>query len=313
MPSVEATTPFILKSHLHNKTISKDEFSNDSLRLVPLTFFNHKDYKIEVMFDEKSYKSYTRVFRKAVLWNFGDGTLIEGIKASHYYKKPGKYRINCIFYDIDRKSIEGEYYLDIVVKEIIPTSIDFIKESGWKSKYNISKNNKLGSLAITLNKNIEIEPKISAIRKEPGENEYSYQQLNNIPYYHLEKYYTFLEENIVNTIDNSLRRNILMPVTEYTPKYYSLYGKFSLDENNIPILHTYVVVDNPSIDVKNFQIKIFNPDNNPNELLYPKRSSSSLADIIPTKVYSASSVPSDYEFIGKVATINVWYKNDNKT
>lgn len=309
MPSVEATTPFILKSHLHNTIISKSSFPNDSLRLIPLTFFNHKDYKIEVMFEDNSY---TRVFRKAVLWNFGDGTLVEGIRASHYYKTPGKYRINCIFYDIDRKSIEGEYYLDIVVKEIIPTSIDFIKESGWKKEYNISKNNKLGSLSVTLNKNIEIEPKIEAIRKEPGINERSYEQISNTLYYHLEKYYTFLEENIVNTIDNSLRRNILTPVTQYTPKYYSLYGKFS-SENNIPVLHTYIVVDDPSVNVNDFQIKIFNPANNPNELLYAKFSSKSLTNIVPTKVYSVSSVPSDYEFIGKVASVNIWYKNDVKT
>lgn len=36
-------------------------------------------------------------FRKAVRWDFGDGTFIEGQNASHYYSKPGKYKISCTF------------------------------------------------------------------------------------------------------------------------------------------------------------------------------------------------------------------------
>jgi len=61
------------------------------------------------------------------LWDFGDGTKKEGYSAEHNYKKPGRYKITCTFFDINRKAWVNDYCIYVVVKEVLPTILRFDK------------------------------------------------------------------------------------------------------------------------------------------------------------------------------------------
>ena len=62
-----------------------------------------------------------------VLWDFGDGHKEEGYSVEHTYSKPGRYKIRCTFYDINRCAWKNTYFLTVVVKEVIPTKLAFVK------------------------------------------------------------------------------------------------------------------------------------------------------------------------------------------
>jgi hypothetical protein len=74
-------------------------------------------------------KYYQKFFRKDVMWDFGDGTKIEGYSAEHSYKKPGRYKITCTFFDIDRKAWVNDYSINVTVKEVLPTILKFDTKS----------------------------------------------------------------------------------------------------------------------------------------------------------------------------------------
>lgn len=72
-------------------------------------------------------KYYQKFFRKDVLWDFGDGTQVEGFSVEHSYRKPGRYKITCTFFDIDRKAWVNDYSITVTVKEVLPTVLRFDK------------------------------------------------------------------------------------------------------------------------------------------------------------------------------------------
>ena len=108
---------FVAKNLITNKDIEVE----DGNALLPL--FNVEQYKIRVYYQNSS--DYTRTYRKSVRWDFGDGTIVEGASAEHYYKTTGRYTIRCTFYNVDRKPIENEYTLTVYVKEVIPIKLNF--------------------------------------------------------------------------------------------------------------------------------------------------------------------------------------------
>ena len=61
------------------------------------------------------------------MWDFGDGTKVEGFSAEHSYTKPGRYIITCTFFDIDRKAWINDYSITVTVKEVLPTILKFDK------------------------------------------------------------------------------------------------------------------------------------------------------------------------------------------
>jgi PKD repeat protein len=62
------------------------------------------------------------------MWDFGDGTVKTGYSAEHSYKKPGRYKITCTFFDINRRAWTNSYCIYVVVKEVLPTILRFNKE-----------------------------------------------------------------------------------------------------------------------------------------------------------------------------------------
>lgn len=234
----------------------------------------------------------------------GDGTVIKGTSATHYYKFPGKFRITCTLYNIDGSPVENSLYTDVIVKEVIPTELSFVDPANWKQNIAACKNNFLGSMQVTLSNNISSEPAVSAIRRwEEGKNENSYFDINKDFYYHLEKYYTFLERRIIHKIDSNYLQSMLQPTEEYIPEYLPLYGKY-VDEGGEMKLKVYAVADKTN----DYLISTVNPLYN-----YFNDSNTSDRETIDYihKVRSINDIPADASLIGKVALIDIWYKNDN--
>lgn len=107
-------------------------------------------------------KYYQKFFRKDVVWDFGDGTKKEGYSVEHSYKKPGRYKITCYFFDIDRKSWINDYSINVIVKEVLPTVIKFDKNY-TKNQIKCSKIERVARLEAlnsnTTGKDLDIEVK----------------------------------------------------------------------------------------------------------------------------------------------------------
>lgn len=51
--------------------------------------------------------------RKRIVWDFGDGTIVEAVTATHAYKEPGSYKVTCYLYDRN-----GEGYYDTFYQQV---------------------------------------------------------------------------------------------------------------------------------------------------------------------------------------------------
>ena len=98
---------------------------------------------------------YQKYFRRDVLWNFGDGTTKEGCNVEHTYKRPGRYKISCTFFDINREGWTNTYSIIVQVKEIIPTMIRFVEDfNEFKHEIKCSKIEKIAKIETLLAKTI---------------------------------------------------------------------------------------------------------------------------------------------------------------
>lgn len=261
--------------------------------------FNHLSDKIKVKISKDDYK---KSHRTDVRWDFGDGTILEAPEAIHSYSSPGVYNISATLYSTDGKVLDNivEKYT-IIVKEIVPTELTFtFNDNSWNNKTGlyVSKNNKLGEMQISISNNIIGEPKVSAIRRwTSDQKENSYFDIRNKSYYHLEQYYTFLEENFISSIDRStLTNGILKPVEYYTPEYITLYGCVKRKDNSA-LIDAYILKGNNSSKQINF--KPYKTQNGERD------------DKFNIKIVeSLKELPSECTEIGKIGFFNVWYKND---
>ena len=262
--------------------------------------FNHESYKIQVSIDNEDY---TNSYRKAVRWDFGDGTVVESHDAIHHYSVPGRYMIRCTLYRVNREVVEDEVTpIEVIVKETVPTELSFIDLSSWaKGNRYISKNNKLGILQISTGINITSEPKVSAIRRCTGSNDsVNYFDINEESYYHLKRYYTFLEEKATYHFDGEYANTILKPVREYTPEYIPLYGRYVASGSTIS-LKAYAVASKENASYLNSAFKPYRTD---------RLDGSRISSFKIVRKDKLSEVPEGCTFIGRIATFNVWYKND---
>lgn len=269
--------------------------------------FNHYSHQIEVslaanpLIDETSKKPIT--IRSTVRWDFGDGFVTEGVTAVHSYTKPGKYEIKCTLYDLKGSNYDKEAgSRTVYVKEIVPTEISFINPENWKNKKSfICKNNKLGSLGISLSYDILSSPKITPIRSwDNGKDEVHYKDCKKNRNYHLSKYYTFLEEDESYSIDREVSTTILRPTESYTPHYFNIYGKvIKKEENGTVCVDAYI--SNEALVYNDF--KWFKPYSFSDTLIKN--------DDFEIKVISdLATLPAGYDIIGQLGIVNIWYRND---
>ena len=262
--------------------------------------FNHESYKIQVSISDEGY---TSSFRKAARWDFGDGTVVEGHDATHFYTTPGRYTIHCTLYRINREVVEDEVApIEVIVREVVPTELTFINPSSWTAgnRY-ISKNNRLGTMQITTGINVASEPKVSAVRRRSDSNEMlSYFDINEESFYHLKRYYTFLEEQATYHFDGEYANTILKPVQEYTPEYIPLYGRYVANGSEVS-LEAYAVTSKENASYANSLFRPYRTD---------RLDGTRVSSFTVVRKDKISEVPEGCTFIGKIATFNVWYKND---
>ena len=175
-----------------------DVDSSGDICQVQYPLFCHESYKIRTTFDrnlDESFgilngdniplydgKYYQKMFRKHVLWDFGDGTQKEGYYAEHSYKRAGKYKISCMFFDINRKSWVNDYSIHVIVKEVLPTMIQFDKEF-TKSQVKCSKPERIARLQAFNSQTVKNDLKIKIERIFDEEyyedTEKNYESLDN--------------------------------------------------------------------------------------------------------------------------------------
>lgn len=288
---------FAVKNLITNEDVAVD--NGDAKR--PL--FNVEQYKIRVYFPNSS--SYTKTYRKAVRWDFGDGTVVEGASAEHYYKTPGNYIIRCTFYNIDRKPVENEYTVRVYVKEIIPIKLAFVnpEEIAAKKVY-ASKITKLLTLESSVSASVKtLAPIICRRISDASEN--SYFNVRNKEFYHLDKYYTFLKENVSYSFKKDVEDKItLSPTQYYIPTYTPIYVKF---ENNNGAIDTRLMayIENEKISVPD-TYEIFNPNS-------VARIDENNFVTLPLEKVRNKSALEGAEHCGWISTLNIWYKDDYNT
>lgn len=264
---------------LANYTIAITNLVTNTAHTESSILYAHETCKIKVSISD----NYSSTYRKIIRWDFGDGTIIKGTNATHFYKLPGKYIISCTFYTIDGSPIENKITKSVIVKEAVPTQLSFLNPEEWKDSYPISKNNKLGSLFVSLSNNIISEPQISVIRTWENNKENSYFDVKDEYYYHLKKYYTFLEKRLSHAIDSSFTQSILQPCNELTVEYIPLYGLY-FNDNGIMRLKSYYINYNTIESISDR----FNA----------------------LRINSIAELPENASLLGKLGIIDIWYKND---
>lgn len=265
---------------LANYTIAITNLVTNTTHDESSILYAHKSCKIKVAIVD----NYSSTYRKIIRWNFGDGTIVKGTNAIHSYKLPGKYTISCTFYNIDGSPVENEITKSVIVKEAIPTQLSFLNPNEWKESYPISKNNKLGTLLVSISNNIISEPLVSVVRSwKDGNKENSYFDIKNEYYYHLKKYYTFLEKRLSHSIGSSFTQSILQPCNELSVQYIPLYGLYIKDKGKMRLETYYINYNN-------------------NEILSNKFNA--------IRINSKSELPEGSSLLGKVGILDIWYKND---
>lgn len=322
---------------MRNK-VDEDGAPLSSEILVPL--FSHESYKIKTTFNtnltflgnssehsfdfaqmwfnypDVNHKAhYQKKFRRDVLWDFGDGTQVQGYNVEHHYTKPGRYKITCTFFDINRRGWVNDFCLYVTVKEVIPTMLRFDKERTKKS-IKCSKIERITRLESLISNNVDKELNVSVKRvfsKEEHDNNYEeigrhYDEITKSEFFHMEKYWTPLK-NVQTLYYNSdqVYASELIPSNTFTPQYNKLYCKFFYDEENkelAPIgLSFYQVIPYKNIDEELKTVKVINPCSKIIDEEIRKTYNI-------TQVYTEEQLPEGVTYCGMRGWVDVFYKND---
>lgn len=329
MASINPNIKFGLKTLVKNSTVLFDVLEDSGINLCKRPIFCHPNFEIETTFNadddpngpENSEfglyngKYYTKTtsqstgFRKRVLWNFGDGTEVESITAKHTYTRPGKYRITCIFFDIDRKGHQNQYYIDVIVKEIIPTMISFDKDKSSVSEIKCSKPELIAKIQATLANTVEEDLKVCAKRVfqyKQLAHENTYDEVKEKQFPHLHKYYTFLEKKPNYYIDTLISaEDKLEPTDKYTLDYHVILGEFIVKEQDGKNI----------LDVNLYKFEEFkNMPTQPDLLMLDPWCDISEGETwISKKVnrfYNQKEINEDVVLFGKRAIEEIYYKSD---
>lgn len=61
---------------------------------------------------------------KKLIWNFGDGTIVETVTATHAYAKAGTYRVTYSLFTVDGQCYLNSFYQDVNVSDFVPSTIN---------------------------------------------------------------------------------------------------------------------------------------------------------------------------------------------
>lgn len=308
--------------------ISKPLFCHTTYKIKP-TFnrnLNRNFALLKLDDDPNDGKYYQKKFRRNVEWDFGDGYKEEGYSVEHSYKMPGRYKISCTFYDINRCAWENLFYVEVVVKEVLPTQLNFVQDQ-TSSVIKCSKIERICRLQATLSTTTETDLQIRAKRiftEEEEDNSFEeigkrFNQLTDEIFKFTRKHWTFLEnEQQLLYQSTKVYGEKLTPTEVFTPDYHVIYGKFYYDafNENEPIkIALYQVIPYKSIDDNLKEIEILNPNVNINDILTHEGDGEDFKKkfIINQPIiqlYTDDQIPDGVEVVGKRAFVDVFYKND---
>ena len=299
------TTPIIplsLKYYFNDKEISLLTASSKGVTVLDTPLYAHESCKIKI-----SCVNSSTDYRRDIRWDFGDGTVITGYNAIHHYKNPGKYTITCTFFDSRLKPAHNAVTITVYVKEVIPTILSVERE--YNMTPTICRNTRLFDLSASLSTTLISEPRVSARRTfDIGfETENSYFDVKNEYQYHLQPYYTFLQEINEYDYNNDVRWDkTLKPVNEYEIKYHPIYGEFTSDKN-----WKFYALKSDSLNKS--AVKIFNPQASVTKDYRGQLNNNLYKNINIQFKTNMSEIPRSASICGKLATFTVWYKTDKKS
>ncbi len=196
-------------------------------------FFHVRDYK-----NVETYESYALPFtplsfipnltdgiedfvsNKRVVWDFGDGTTVESVTASHSYETPGRYKVTCYLYDEN-----GTGYLDTFSSKV--NIKDYIEDTLTISASSIlSANTGQLQAPITINRYNSYRsvknnlPSIVAYSSAGSDNDYFRNSYNDETYGHLKPYSSFVQTLTTSGVVENIDVNNI--ITDNTPIYIKL-------------------------------------------------------------------------------------------
>ena len=175
-------------------------------------------------------------FDREILWDFGDGTKIKGLTATHTYKNPGSYSVTCTCFDADENPYKNSYpkaEQTIKVVDILPTIISYTSaylkkvEAGLLKNVYAGQQIEVAEVIVTLDKSITNKVPIKCHAVKAGATNIFDLPPNN-PYQHLLPYNTFLDE------DNE-------PTLSIIPEYKDVYVVFDYSNDSGLILNLYII------------------------------------------------------------------------
>lgn len=262
---------------------------------------------------------YQKKFRRQVLWDFGDGTKIQGYSAEHAYKKPGRYKITCTFFDINRRSWVNNYQIYVVVKQVLPTILRF-DELYTKKELKCSKIERVVRLQALNSNTVQQQLKIKCNRifnQQQHKSNYeqigkTFSQLPDITFRFMEKYWNFLQsdsELFYNT--QRVYSNDLSTSNLATPTYVNLYGRFFYDEQNDKLdLSLYQVIPYKNIDLNLTTIKLLDPNKSILQVQEDGTPKQYTTIHNVTQLYITEQIPQGVFYLGRRGFCDIFYKND---
>lgn len=286
-----------------HETSSPDRFDGEQERFINEIAYSYESFKVLVSVSDSTN------IRLNKQWDFGDGTIIYAETAEHSYKKPGKYKITCQTYYMDDGSPATEYAAYIIVKEAFASNIEFCSKT---EPFYVSKNNKIGQLFTNVSNYFINKPRILAylVNADNFKDEEnivpSYWNYHDKSYYHLSKYFCFLEEDNGESTNEKLIYS-LKPVEYYTPKYYNVYGYHYKENDNIKLkLYILLNYDDSEDNIEEYKKYLFCvKDIKENNLeILPEE------NIEIEAVYSSYALDQNAAYLGMISKTDIWFKND---
>lgn len=278
------------------------------------------------MLDGEYYYSKHNGLRKSVEWDFGDGSMYKAQYAEHSYTMPGKYRITCTFYDIDRRAVMNIYSVDVIVKDIAPMTLTFVNDDEhiaegfepftedldltdngiYKRNMVCSKIDKIAKIRATLPYWVAVTPSVipTRILSDSEKNENTYYDVKDYPFNHLHRYYSFMQKDELASENTMGYTNDLYVVDRYIPDYKFIYGRFYVDDNDKLALEAYIVnpytgeAKQPAFIVPDPNAE-FNDDGTISEI-----------EVQVKEISDNRELPSGYHQLFRRAYIDIFYKSD---
>lgn len=164
------------------------------------------------------------VSNKRLVWNFGDGTTVESVTASHAYDKPGRYKVTCYLYDREGTGYFDTFSSKVDIKDYIEDTLDISVSSSLSSTLSADTGQLENPITVDrYNSYRSLEPGIPSIvaySSAGTDNDYFRNGYSNETYGHLKPYSSFVQKLTSGEVVENIEVDSI--ITEDTPIYIKL-------------------------------------------------------------------------------------------